>query len=309
MRMMATRYGSPQPARVKPNASQIAHVSAPLKGLNLSSKLSVGDPLTAPVLTNFLVEDDRITVRSGTKKMPTNIGAAVETLVPWYGANPKLAAAGGGKIVHVQDGAVLKTGFTGNVLALNVPVVSYERKPAEVATLYKEVLRRIGELPGVDQVALGTVVPWRDPGFFAAQFTVEGYRKANGEEDPRARFRTVSPGFFSALGVKMIGEEKVYYSVNILFNAELTQWVKDRPAALYFVEQEDLRATFLTINGTDRWGFLIHSRTAYGWKPEDFTPEFCAKLIRKGVGIPDIPVKVLGVYVVKAGEPLAKPAP
>ena len=97
-----------------------------------------------------------------------------------------------------------QTGFTGNVLAVNVPVVSYERKPAEVSTFYKEVLRRVGELPGVEQVALGTVVPWRDPGFFAAQFTVEGYRKANGEEDPRARFRTVSPGFFSALGVRMV---------------------------------------------------------------------------------------------------------
>jgi hypothetical protein len=47
-------------------------------------------------------------------------------------------------------------------------------------------------------------VPWRDSGFFAAQFTVEGYAKANGEEDPRARFRTVSPGFFAALGVPMI---------------------------------------------------------------------------------------------------------
>ena len=94
--------------------------------------------------------------------------------------------------------------FTGNVLAVNVPVVYYERKPAEVSTFYKEVIRRIGELPGVEQVAVGTVVPWRDPGFFAAQFTVEGYRRANGEEDPRARFRTVSPGFFSALGVQLI---------------------------------------------------------------------------------------------------------
>ncbi len=37
-----------------------------------------------------------------------------------------------------------------------------------------------------------------------AQFSVEGYAKANGEEDPRARFRTVSPGFFAALGVPII---------------------------------------------------------------------------------------------------------
>ena len=97
-----------------------------------------------------------------------------------------------------------QTGFKGNVLAVNVPVVSYTRKPEEVSAFYREAIRRISELPGVDRVALGTVVPWRDPGFFAAQFTAEGYQKANGEEDPRARFRTISPGFFDALGVRMI---------------------------------------------------------------------------------------------------------
>jgi predicted permease len=97
-----------------------------------------------------------------------------------------------------------QTGFRGNVLAVNVPVVSYTRKPEEVTSFYREAIRQIAQLPGVDSVALGTVVPWRDPGFFAAQFTAEGYQKANGEEDPRARFRTVSPGFFDALGVRMI---------------------------------------------------------------------------------------------------------
>jgi putative ABC transport system permease protein len=97
-----------------------------------------------------------------------------------------------------------QTGFRGNLLAVNVPVVSYTRKPEEITAFYREAIRRISELPGVEQVALGTVVPWRDPGFFAAQFTAEGYRKANGEEDPRAQFRTVSPGFFSALGVRII---------------------------------------------------------------------------------------------------------
>jgi putative ABC transport system permease protein len=97
-----------------------------------------------------------------------------------------------------------QSGFRGNVLAVNVPVVSYTRKPEVVTAFYREAIRRISQLPGVEQVALGTVVPWRDPGFFAAQFMVEGYRKANGEEDPRAQFRTVSPGFFSALGVRVI---------------------------------------------------------------------------------------------------------
>ena len=87
---------------------------------------------------------------------------------------------------------------------MNVPIVSFTRPPAEVNAFYREVLRRIGELPGVERVALGTAVPWRDPGFFAAQFSVEGYAKANGEEDPRAQFRTVSPGFFASLGVPIV---------------------------------------------------------------------------------------------------------
>jgi len=97
-----------------------------------------------------------------------------------------------------------QTGLRGSVLAVNVPVVSYTRKPEEITGFYREAIRRIAELPGVEQVAIGTVVPWRDPGFFAAQFMAEGYRKAAGEEDPHAQFRTVSPGFFSALGVRMI---------------------------------------------------------------------------------------------------------
>jgi predicted permease len=98
-----------------------------------------------------------------------------------------------------------QAGFeTRNVLAVNVPIVSYTRKPEEIAGFYRELVRRVGELPGVQRVAIGTAVPWRDRGFFEAQFTVEGYAKANGEEDPRARFRTVSPGFFESLGVPVI---------------------------------------------------------------------------------------------------------
>ena len=100
-----------------------------------------------------------------------------------------------------------RTGFDmRNVLAVHVPVMSYGRTPDQVVGFYKEVMRRISELPGVDRVAVGTVVPWRDAGAFGPgfQFTVEGYAKADGEEDPRARFRTVSPGFFAAIGVPIV---------------------------------------------------------------------------------------------------------
>ena len=95
---------------------------------------------------------------------------------------------------------------TRQVLALNVPVVTYGRTPEQNVGFYKEAMRRIRELPGVNQVAVGTVVPWRDAGSFGPgfEFSGEGHVKSPGEQDPRANFRTVSPGFFAALGVPML---------------------------------------------------------------------------------------------------------
>jgi putative polyketide hydroxylase len=107
------------------------------------------------------------------------------------------------------------------------------------------------------------------------------------------------------LDVRMIGRESVYDSVNILFNADLRPWTAHRPAALYFVEQTDLRATFLTINAHDRWSFLIHSIKHYGYTAGDFTPERCMALIRQAVGIPDLPVIVLGVSAWEASAHVA----
>ena len=92
------------------------------------------------------------------------------------------------------------------MLALNVPVMAYGRRRDQIVDFYKEAMRRITELPGVDRVAVGTQVPWRDGGSFGPgfEFSAEGTCDAPGEEDPRARFRTVSPGFFAALGVPII---------------------------------------------------------------------------------------------------------
>ena len=56
---------------------------------------------------------------------------------------------------------------TRNVLALHVPV-NYERPPEQTLPLYREAIRRISELPGVEQVAVGTLVPWREAGAFFA---------------------------------------------------------------------------------------------------------------------------------------------
>ena len=95
---------------------------------------------------------------------------------------------------------------TRHVLAINVPAVSYGKTPEQVVEFYKESIRRIEALPGVTKTAFGLVVPWRDAGTFGPglQFSADGHVRAPGEEDPRAQMRTISPGFFAALGVPII---------------------------------------------------------------------------------------------------------
>src|SRR5213594_4246805 len=93
-----------------------------------------------------------------------------------------------------------------HVLAINVPAMSYGKTPQQVVDFYKESIRRIEALPGVNKTAFGIVVPWRDAGSFGPglQFSADGHVHAPGEEDPRAQLRTISPGFFAALGVPII---------------------------------------------------------------------------------------------------------
>src|ERR1700732_159193 len=91
-------------------------------------------------------------------------------------------------------------------LAMNVPGMSYGKTSDQIINFYREVIRRINEIPGVDRVALGTNVPWRDAGGFGPGFAFsgQGHVKAVHQEDPRAQFRVVSPSFFAALGVPLV---------------------------------------------------------------------------------------------------------
>jgi putative ABC transport system permease protein len=101
----------------------------------------------------------------------------------------------------------VETGFdTRHVLALNVPVMTYGKTENQVLGLYKESIRRIKQLPGVDNVAVGMIVPWREAGSFGPgfQFSADGHVKSVAEEDPRGRYRIVSPGFFASLGVPIL---------------------------------------------------------------------------------------------------------
>ncbi len=92
-----------------------------------------------------------------------------------------------------------------HVVAFDVPTPATGVGDARTLAFYMESERRIRELPGVDAVAMGMTTPWRDAGVMPRmQFTADGYKPENGEDNPHARFRIAGPGLFDVLGVALL---------------------------------------------------------------------------------------------------------
>jgi len=92
-----------------------------------------------------------------------------------------------------------------NLLAVQIylPQAKY-RTPVDRTRFYKEAVRRIGALPGVQAAAGVSALPMYPVGIdFALPFTIEGKAPpANGEE-PRADIRMATPGYFETMKIAL----------------------------------------------------------------------------------------------------------
>src|ERR1700723_1677277 len=95
---------------------------------------------------------------------------------------------------------------TARVLAVNLPAMNYGRTPEQVQDFYREVKRRVSALPGVTHVSTGFGVPWRDDQALNINFAfaAQGAVRKNALDDWRAKFRSVSPGYFETLGLPLL---------------------------------------------------------------------------------------------------------
>jgi putative polyketide hydroxylase len=123
--------------------------------------------------------------------------------------------------------------------------------------------------------------------------------------DTRAR-RTVRADYLIAadgarspartrLGIGQSGAGVLTHQLNLYFRADLTALVKGREFSMCLVESPDVYGLFASINNTDLWVFHVSYHPERGERPEDFTPERCVDLIRKGTGLPDLDVELKGV--------------
>src|SRR5215472_17208551 len=99
----------------------------------------------------------------------------------------------------------VRTGLdTEHILSIRVPPMSYGKTHQQIVDFYKESMRQISALPGVNAIAFGNSVPWRGGPGIAFQFSGDGHVHTPGVEDPRASWRVISPGYFAALGVPIL---------------------------------------------------------------------------------------------------------
>lgn len=253
---------------------------------------------------------------SSTAILPKARGINARTMEMYrqIGLEPAIRAAG---LAAERTGLIVWTeSLAGREIERRVPgrMVPANRNASPVLNClcaqddFEPVLRRFAEAQPLAQLRFDTEMTAveQDPAGVTATVTD---RLGGDETTVRAQYLIAADGAQSRVrrlvAREMIGRERVYDSVNILFRADLRPWTQDRPAALYFVEQPDLRATFLTINAHDRWGFLIHSLKQYGYAPADFTAERCAALIRQGVGKAELAVEILGVSAWEASAIVA----
>jgi putative ABC transport system permease protein len=92
---------------------------------------------------------------------------------------------------------------TANTLTLEAPVAFDEGGPDAVAALQLEMSRRIAALPGVDEVGVGMSVPLR-PNQIQLEVRAEGRPPEPGQPIPLAEYRTATPRFFDAAGMRIL---------------------------------------------------------------------------------------------------------
>ncbi|MGH7468072.1 MAG: ABC transporter permease [Longimicrobiales bacterium] len=90
-----------------------------------------------------------------------------------------------------------------NTLTLEAPVNQEGQSAAQIVSLQEEMRRQIAELPGVSAVGVGMSVPLR-PNQILLEIKAEGRPQEPGVPIPMAEYRTATPEFFDAAGMKMV---------------------------------------------------------------------------------------------------------
>ncbi|GIH96809.1 FAD-dependent oxidoreductase [Planobispora siamensis] len=100
-------------------------------------------------------------------------------------------------------------------------------------------------------------------------------------------------GIRESLGIAAEGPPPLGHMISIMFEADLGFLPAERRAALSFLT--DPPCAVEAVDHRLRWMVQTGYDPARGGGPEDFTEEVCLRAVRAAVGVPDLPVTLLGV--------------
>jgi putative polyketide hydroxylase len=119
-------------------------------------------------------------------------------------------------------------------------------------------------------------------------------RSTGAERDVRALYLIGADGMQSAVreavGIRRHGPGVLQHWMNIIFEADLPTVIDGRPIRSAFVS--DINGT-LVPRGDGRWLMAVQFVPDRGERVEDFTPDHCRDLIRRGAGRADLRVDIV----------------
>lgn len=120
---------------------------------------------------------------------------------------------------------------------------------------------------------------------------------ADGQRLVRARYAIAADGgrsgIRSELGIGVAGPPPLGHMLSVMFDADLRELLHDRLGALYFVRGE-VGCAVEAVDNERRWIIQTAYEPELGQSADDFTEEVCLALVRAAVGVPELPVEIIG---------------
>jgi 2-polyprenyl-6-methoxyphenol hydroxylase-like FAD-dependent oxidoreductase len=113
------------------------------------------------------------------------------------------------------------------------------------------------------------------------------------------------------LGIEFDGRGVFSNSITIYFTADLSPWIGGRPISIFYIKNDNL-AGFFRMDRECKSGFMVVSTVGYTKLPSaanpasDISEKRLIELLRWGIGVPDIPVKIDGVARWRATSDVAR---
>jgi 2,4-dichlorophenol 6-monooxygenase len=116
-------------------------------------------------------------------------------------------------------------------------------------------------------------------------------RERGGEYEVRSQWLLAADGAGSrvrtALGIDMIGPDRLQSFIMIHFEANLRAVVRERPAILYWTVDPECLGAFVAHDIERTWVFM-HAYDPATQPTESFTEEACAAIVRRAIGPADV---------------------